>query len=132
MEQVFHHYETWEEYKAGMWRNPTSGEVNKMLPLAVKFTSNHILYGAAMMDVILAWPISCEHNLSNNNQNRRAWIGHAAACFKKGFPESVTRLAWGKLSQKQQDLANQEADKAIVKWEEKVMQRKQYELWKDD
>jgi hypothetical protein len=129
MDQVFHHYETWEEYKAGMWRNPTSTEVNKMLPEAIKFTGNHIVYGQAMMNVLEAWPISCEHNLSNATQNRRAWIGHAAACFKKSFPESVTRLAWGHLSSKQQELANEQADRAIDVWEEKILQRKQYELW---
>jgi hypothetical protein len=129
MDQVFHHYETWEEYKAGMWRNPTSTEINKMLPEAIKFTGNHVVYGQAMMNVLEAWPISCEHNLSNATQNRRAWIGHAAACCKKGFPESVTRLAWGHLSNKQQELANEQADKAIDAWEEKILQRKQYELW---
>jgi hypothetical protein len=129
MKQVFHHYETWEEYKAGMWRNPTSNEVSEMVPLAVEFTGNHVLYGEAMMQVIASWPISCEHNLTNLNQNRRAWVGHAASCFKHGFPESVTRLAWGQLSQQQQDIANAEADKAIESWEEAYMESKQYALW---
>jgi len=129
MKQVFHHYESWEEYKAGMWRNPTSNVASEMLPHAVKFTGDHIAYGSAMMEVIYAWPISCEHNLTNLSQNRRAWVGHAAACFKHGFPESVTRSAWGQLTQEQQDLANHEADKAIEAWEAMYMESKQYELW---
>jgi hypothetical protein len=33
------------------------------------------------------------------------------------------------LSNKQQELANEQADKAIDAWEEKILQRKQYELW---
>lgn len=85
---------------------------------AVHFTGNHIEYGKAMIRVINEWPISCEQNLTNLSQNRKAWIGHAACALEHGIPESVVRSAWGCLTKRQQDLANDAAQRAIEAWEE--------------
>lgn len=89
-----------------------------MLERAIEFTGNHVLYGAWMMRVIAEWPISCEHNLTDVSQNRRAWVGHAAVCLAIGIPEDVVREAWGSLTDEQRRLANLQADKAIKAWEE--------------
>ena len=88
-----------------------------MLHDAIKFTGNSLLYGRAMIRVIREWPISCEHNLSNLEQNRKAWIGHAACALEKGFSESIVRQAWHYLTDKQREDANKKADLAIRKWE---------------
>jgi len=106
-----------EEVTAGMWRS-INGEVRKgYLKRAIEFTGDANLYGEWMLNVLTAWPNSCEHNLTADNMNRQAWIGHAACCLAIGCPEDITREAWHLLTQKQQDDANAAADAAIEKWE---------------
>lgn len=113
VKRIYHPYHKWEEDKNGMWLSPKKGEVENLLPQIIQFTSNHIEYGKAMIQVISSWKYSCEDKLTDVNLNRRAWLGHAACCHKFGWKESLVRMAWAQLSAKQQLLANQEADKAI-------------------
>lgn len=115
--RIYYPYYLWEEWKFGMWRNVFGKEKEEYLQKAVEFTGNAKLYGLWMMKVVKSWPYSCLHNLSCFEMNRRAWIGHAACCLAIQCPEDITRLAWHKLSQKQQDEANLMADKAIKEWE---------------
>lgn len=88
-----------------------------MLKKSIEFTGNAKLYGSYMRRVIHEWPVTCEHHLTDLNSNRKAFIGHAAACLALGAPEDITRQAWGYLSQQQQDDANLEAERAINSWE---------------
>lgn len=115
MERVWHNFNKWEELP--MWREVTASERESFLSAAIKFTGNHVAYGLAMRRVIFEWPISCEHNLTDTAQNRKAWLGHAACCLAINSPEYVTRHAWGFLSMQQQDAANQQAHNAILLWE---------------
>lgn len=117
MKRIYHPYWNWEEYKAGMWRNVSALSAVSFLSKAIKFTGDAELYGSFMLKVADAWPISCEHNLTDVSQNRKAWIGHAAACLAIQCPEHITREAWGRLTQKQQDDANAKAEEAIKYWE---------------
>jgi hypothetical protein len=116
MRRIWHPFQAWEEVGFGMWREISRRERDELLPAAVVFTGDHLKYGAAMTRVTLEWPVSCEHNLTDSGQNRRAWIGHAACCLATGAPEYITREAWGHLSQIQRDLANGQADSAIRHW----------------
>lgn len=75
-----------------------------------------------MLQVADKWKYSCEHNLSNKTQNRKAWIGHAACALALGCPEDITREAWSYLTEEQQQRANDEAQKAIKYWENKQCQ----------
>lgn len=99
-----------------MWREITRREHDAMLPHVVAFTGDAGLYGDAMLRVVAEWPVSCEQNLTDTGQNRRAWVGHAACCLATGAPEYLTREAWGHLTQEQRDKANARADQAIRRW----------------
>lgn len=116
MKRIYHAYTKWEDYKHGMWKSPSKEDEDNLLAYAIVFTGDHIRYGKAMLRVIDAWPFSCEHNLTDNSMNQRAWIGHAAVAIELGIPEYITRLAWGHLTKQQQDLANAAADHAINTW----------------
>lgn len=94
----------------------------KYLKLAIEFTGDHKKYGRFMLRVANEWKYSCEHNLSNVTQNRKAWIGHAATALAIGCPEDITRQAWSYLSDDQQNKANHKADKAILYWEHKHLE----------
>lgn len=97
-----------------MWDAPK--DKMKQLEDAIRFTSNHALYGQYMMRVVLEWKYSCENALTDNYLSHKAWVGHAAAAMAIGVPESVTREAWGHLTHEQQLLANKEAERAIQTW----------------
>jgi len=114
--RIYHPYWDWEEMGSGMWEGCT--DANKMLKKAVEFTGDHKLYGRFMTRVIREWIVSCENSLTNYSINRKAWLGHAACAMAIGCPENITRQAWGMLDGNQQMLANREADRRIVIWEQ--------------
>jgi len=120
IKQIFHRYELWEDWLNGMWRNETKEYEAENIDSIIQFTANHIEYGKAMIRVIDEWHICCENNLSNTSINRKAWIGHAACCIAYNYPEYLVRRAWKTLTFEQQKLANNEADKAIKLWEQRI------------
>ncbi len=115
--RVFHPYTEWEDWKAGVWSTVPPSKKHTLLKKAINFTGNSAIYGSFMNRVIVEWPTTCEHHLSDRGSNRKAWIGHAACCLAIQCPEDITRAAWGYLNQEQQDAANLEAEKAIAIWE---------------
>lgn len=100
-----------------MWRKVERQERAAMLDRAIAFTGDHALYGRYMLRAVSEWPVACEHNLTDMQMNRLAWVGHAATCIAIGCPEDITRQAWAYLTQQQQDLANRQAENAIETWE---------------
>lgn len=88
-----------------------------MLYNAIEFTGNAPLYGSFMRRVVREWPVSCEQNMTDIGINRKAWVGHAAACLAINSPEYVTRMAWAHLTNEQQRAANRQAQDAIDEWE---------------
>lgn len=88
MKRIYHPFWDWEDYKAGMWNKSKNKD---LLQKAIEFTGNAELYGSYMFRITDEWPISCEHNLTDLSQNRKAWLGHAACCLAIGCPEDITR-----------------------------------------
>ncbi|NTU49442.1 MAG: hypothetical protein HGA87_00855 [Desulfobulbaceae bacterium] len=121
----YYHYNELEEYHAGMWKKVSKDEFERLLPMAIRFTGTHLLYGKWMLKALDLWPKSCNQNLSDSGINHQAFIGHAATCIAIGCPEYITRLAWHELSQHQQDLANEQADIAINVWKNKQTTREE-------
>jgi hypothetical protein len=114
-DRVFHPYTEWEDYRAGMWR---AVPVDTHAAAAAAILGDpDIFYGAAV-DMLAAWPNAAEHNLTNLEQNRRAWLGQAACCYLAGASEAATRLAWWLLLLTERDTANAVADRVIAEWEQ--------------
>jgi hypothetical protein len=113
-EQVFHPWTEWEDYRAGLWG---AVAVDAHTEAAARVLADpDVFYGAAV-DMLRDWPKAAEHNLTNREQNRRAWLGQAACCYLTGAPESATRLAWWLLLLEERDRANRVADHVIAEWE---------------
>jgi hypothetical protein len=96
------------------------------LQATVEFTGDWQRYGAAMGEVITAWPRTMLNSLTNTSINRRAFLGHCAVCYKLGICESVTREAWGLLTEQQRVDADTVAEKHI-----KIYERAHIELHKN-
>ena len=119
--RVYHPYWLWEEVDANMWGSVSDRK--SYLKKAIDFTGDHKKYGRFMLKVVEKWPFSCEHNLTDLSQNRKAWIGHAACAMAIGCPEDITRQAWGFLSEDQQEKANKKAEEAINLWEQNYLEK---------
>lgn len=115
----------WEETHTSMWKAPEDHD--RQVEQAYIFTGNAEKYGRAMVRVINEWPISCEHNLTNMEQNRQAWIGHAACALELNLSERCVRSAWARLTINQRKEANLQADHAIRLWEQRHQQKSEWE-----
>jgi hypothetical protein len=113
IKQVYVPFWEWEDYINGMWRKVTKEQEIEMLIKAIEFTGDHIKYGNAMLEVSQKWPKTMLNTLTNQNINKRAFIGHCAVQYKIQIPEYITRMAWKELTNKQRFLADNVAEKTI-------------------
>lgn len=113
--QYFARYEMWEDYQNGMWAKIISFEEERMVEDAMHLLCSDGV-GFACESVFDKWPIATKINLTNAQQNRRAWLGQAACCLMFGVPEDITRVAWGLMTETQKMNANRIAEIKIQKW----------------
>ena len=117
--RVFHPFHKCEEYlpDGGMWRI-TSGvkESRDYAAKAERLMADPDAFEAAMTRALTEWPRSCEMALTGEQNNQRAWLGHAGCYLATGSPEECTRLGWHALDDAEQRAANAAADRVILKW----------------
>lgn len=116
IKQVWVPYTEWEDWRNGMWRKVSQSEETAFLETAICFTGDWVKYGAAMREVIFAWPRTMLNSLTNSSINQRAFVGHCACTYALEIPEYITRLAWKYLSDVQRFEADREAQQAIDSW----------------
>lgn len=122
MKRVFHHYEKWEEYHSGMWRNVPTNERDYFAQNVRAIITNPVSFRASMMRAIEEWPISCEHNLTaGRGINRSAWLWHAGACIATSASEDITRSVWHQITKEQQSIADSIAAECVMEWERKYL-----------
>lgn len=115
MNRVYYPCAEWEDWLAGMYRNTTEPAA---IDRSVALLADQKRLAVAMREVTEKWPISTEHNLTNEDRNRRSWLGQAACCLAEKSSEIDTRIAWGRLTDEQRAAANAIADKVIADWEQ--------------
>jgi len=114
--QVFYHYSELEEHKAGLWRTTVPDEREAYIVAAYRLMRNPRRFLDAMLRAVQEWPKSMEAAMTTPSLNQRAWMGHSGCCIAVGSPEDLTRLAWHRLTPREQDKANAAADEAIEFW----------------
>lgn len=120
--QIFHHYEKWEDWKAGLFDSVCT-RFDEKLNLSKEVLENEELFLEVARDMVSSWPYSSEQNLSDKSMNRQAWIGQASCCFNHSAPEYVTIKAWWMLSEEERKKANAIADIVINEWEQKYIMK---------
>lgn len=115
--QIYEHYKKWEDYNAGMYTLNDVLDKDKKAIAAINLLSNSEAFYKAIINVKKDWPVSWDVNMSNQSQNRRAWLGAAACMHSCNCPEYLTRIAWNLLNKDVQDLANRIANKFIYEYE---------------
>jgi hypothetical protein len=118
IKQIFIPYTKWECYNNGMWSKISSkAKEHEMHQEAYLFTKDHAIYGNAMKEVVFEWQNSMLNFLSNMSINRKAYLGHCAVMYKIQIPEYIVRNVWKLLTEKEQNLANKQAENTIKIWE---------------
>lgn len=117
--RVYHDYRELEEYQQGMWRIVRGEERAANAKAAADLMRNYSRFFDAMMQAVDTWPVSCAHNLTAENSNRIAWLGHAGCLLGVGSPEENTRLGWHLLTSKEKDAANHCALQVLNEWEKR-------------
>lgn len=116
MDRIFTPYTDWEDYQAGMYDESREGR-SERVQAALECLSVPSECRRAMERVVSEWKTATDFNLTNKEQNRRAWLGQAACCIQHGCHEDETREAWGMMSDFSRDSANRIAQSIINEWE---------------
>ncbi len=117
MKRFYARYELWEDYQNGMFDKPPESECGRLVLAAKNILADCEKFEEAARRVLADWVVSSAVNLTNRNENRRAWVGQSACCYEGKVPEILTRQAWAQLSEKQRADANKIADKIIKHFE---------------
>jgi hypothetical protein len=115
MERIFHHFNKWEDYHAGMYDESKDGRAERVIK-AAEILGTPDICREAMEKVVAEWKIATEYNFSNAEINRKAWLGQAACCIYAGIHEDETREAWGIMTEAQRIEANRIAAEIIKNW----------------
>jgi len=120
-------YTDWEDWRAGMYRDVSREDEERLTAAAASLLSDSHRLAAAMREVTVAWKYASEANL-HEPPNNRAWLGQAACAFAAEVPEHLTRAAWGRLTDAQRVEANRIADRVIDEWKYRTRRNPQMEL----
>ena len=118
MKRYYHTWDKWECFRAGFFdKRPRDKSMtdDQAREAYRDFLRDIPRFTAVMKELLDEWPYSCEHNLSNENMNRVAWLGQSAACYALGIP-SAFRGGFNLLTKEEQDAANHAALTMLNRW----------------
>lgn len=109
MDRVYHQWDSWECYPAGLYETkpPYEGmSPDECRDAYTEFLRDLDRFREGLEGVLRDWPNSTEHYLTNVNMNRIAWLGQAAMCHETRVPRQY-RSGFMALTPDEQDAANQ-------------------------
>lgn len=115
--RIYHRWEKWECYPAGFFEeHPPKGMTAEDCQNAyAEFLRDIPRFWKAANRVINEWINSCEHNLTNEQMNRIAWMGQSAMCIDTGIPAKY-RGGYHLLTPEEQLAADMTALEVINYW----------------
>lgn len=124
MERIYHTWDKWECYPAGFFeaKAPKEYTDDDCQKLYRELLEDIPEFTRIMERIIIEWPNSCEHNLTNERMNRIAWMGQSALAYKYRIPARY-RGGYYLLTEAQQRIADEAALASINRW----MERNGYE-----
>lgn len=119
MTRIFHPWDKWEDYRHNFYGGVCEYKQDKSLEIYAALLKNLNEFETALKIITNEWKYSCEHNLSNENMNRIAYLGQAANALVYKVPHNVSMGAYNLLSLTEQEKANQLAEKYLNLWLER-------------
>lgn len=111
MKQIFHHYEKWEDWKAGFYEISRTDKQK-----IVDFFNDQELLKECMQRASEEWKHSFEQNMTNPNVNKIAYIGQAASCIYTQASCFETMAAWNMLSEDIRNSSDEIAKQVYNDW----------------
>lgn len=127
MNRIYHNHNLWEDWKQGLYDSHCDNE-EIIINNCVFLLSTQTVFDHYARKVIEKWPYSCEHNLTDNQRNKNAYLGQITCCYYCGAPEYITKIAWNRISKKIQDSANRTAEKIIKEFIKRLENKNQLKL----
>ena len=118
MERIYHTWDKWECYPAGFYENRAADKTltdDECKEIYRELLADIPRFEVALIRVLVEWPNSCEHYLSNERMNRIAWLGQASLCLSEGIP-SKYRGGYMLLTEPQKQQADLTALNALNGW----------------
>lgn len=115
--RIFHEWHKWECYKSGFYSDkpPQGKSVSDCEEAYRDFLADIDKFDSALQRLLIEWPTSCEHYLTNEKMNRIAWLGQASMCIATGIPARFCG-GYNLLSQDQQRMADLKALEYLNIW----------------
>ena len=118
--RIYHPYFLWEDYKNGLYENKIQPE---LIISCVELLQNRKHFYQSAKLLTKTWIYCSDVNLTNNEMNRKAWLGQATCCFRfKANSETVIN-AWHKLTDIQKEEANYIAEIVIKEFINKKIEK---------
>ena len=114
MDRFFCHYKELEETYPNLWK---TGIDKEMVTKSKELLSSKERFSQAIDKLFTDWQKSCLFNLTNDQQNRIAFIGQASCCVNHGANNNETKEAWFLLTDVQRKDANSVARTNLNRWE---------------
>lgn len=118
MKRIFHSWDKWEDYKHGFYGGLEYPKDNT-LELYASLLKDLTKFEAALKIIVSSWVYSCEHNLSNENMNRIAYLGQASCALIYNVPHNISMSGYNLLTKEEQESADKLAETYLNLWLEK-------------
>lgn len=118
IKRVYHPFNKWEDYKHGFYGGMDYPKDNT-LALYASLLKDLAKFETTLITIINEWHYSCEHNLSNENMNRIAYLGQASCALAYNVPHNVSMGGYNLLSLEEQKAADAMALKYLSLWLER-------------
>lgn len=119
MTRIQHPWNKWEDYRSNFYGGIV--DIPKKDVCLEKYAALLIdldRFERALNQIITEWVYSCEHNLTNKNLNRVAYMGQAACALEFNIPHYVSCSGYNLLTPDQQAKADEMAQFYIDLWTE--------------
>ncbi len=115
MKRIYHPWDKWEDYKFNFYGGQNF-EHDKSLQKYADLLKDLHKFETALKVIIKEWKYSMEHNLSNKDMNRIAYLGQAANAYVNKVPSAVSMGGYNLLTSDEQIAADRLAEKYLNLW----------------
>ncbi len=119
MTRIFHPFHKWECYRHNFYGGMMDYVKDDTLALYASLLKDLNKFEQALITITNEWTYSCEHNLTNENMNRIAWLGQASCALVYNVPNNICMGGYNLLTSDEQIAADAMAKKYLDLWLEK-------------
>jgi len=124
MKRIQHPWHLWEDFRHNFYGGlEDAPNKEQSLETYAGLLKDLGRFEAALQRIVSEWPYACEHNLTNKNMNRIAYMGQAACALEYRIPHYISCSGYNLLTPEEQAAADAMAQKYIDIWEARHKER---------